>query len=314
MTSRAVIVGIDDYTVLDPSGQTNLAHAAADARSVYYLLRNGFGFSEIYYLENLQATRPAILRAFRHLVSVSEPGDSLCCYFSGHGARVRADLSQPECGTYFEALVPASGDATGYLLTDQDIKEVTDDLSPDAVNVTVLTDACHSGGFLPDEAGLAVRCPTFEDALLERIAANLTTLVPFGLGIGDTDRELAGNVSNVHVRGGLIDLDPDPDRTLVAAARCTVLSACRFDESSWESDPAGHGLFTAALLDVLLESPYTASYAELLTALQPVVQRRLDSDVRPAHPEATQTPQLFGQRNRMDQPFLAGWSYTPAVP
>ena len=311
MTKRAIIAGINDYTILDPTGNSNLSHCVRDARSIHHLLRDAFGFTDIYHYDNLRASRDRILNALRHVLSISEAGDTICFYFSGHGSRVRADLSQADCDLYYEALVPASG---GWI-TDRDVAQLADRLEPDYVNFTVVTDACNSGGIHPADATIKCRTPSYSSELIQAIVNFLQTLIPCGLCLPEDSTELNNNVSNVRADGnGMIDLDPDADKTLIALSKSTLLSACRFDELSWESDRYRHGLFTQSFLDIVNQSNFLASYHDMIEQLRNSVEGKISAVIRPHHPGTNQTPQLFGQRNRMEENFLAGWTHTPAHP
>ena len=311
MTKRAVVAGINDYTILDPTGKSNLSHCVGDARSMHHLLRDSFGFTDIYHYENLHASRDRILNALRHVLSISEAGDSVCFYFSGHGARVRADLSRADCDLYYEALVPASG----AWITDRDLAQLANRLEPDHVNFTVVTDACNSGGIHPADASIKCRTPTYSSELIQAIVNFLQTLIPCGICLSADSTELNNNVSNVQAMdNGMIDLDPDPDKTLIAGSKSTLLSACRFDELSWESGRYRHGLFTQSFLDIVNQSNFQASYHEMIEQLHSKVEEKIAAAIRPYHPGTVQTPQLFGQRNRMEENFLAGWIRTPAQP
>jgi uncharacterized caspase-like protein len=305
---RAVVVGVNNYSVLDPSGKKNLNYSVRDARQMYWLLKDAFLFDAVYYYEDLNASSQNILSALRYILSTSEPGDSACFYFSGHGARVRADLAQADCDRYYETLVPASG----AWITDRDLFALTDQLEPDHVNFTVITDACHSGGLHSADEDLKCRSPLFYDALIEAIVSFMRTLIPCGLCLPPDSQDMANNVTNVRDRGdGSIDLDADPDKTLVAACKSTLLAACRYQELSWESQSLGQGLMTQALLDIVNTSNFSASYHEVMEQTRSRVGQRFDALIRPHYPDRTQTPQLYGQRNRMEEEFLAGWIHTP---
>lgn len=309
MAKRALTVGINKYTILDPSGDSNLSACVDDARSIYHLLKNSFGFEEIYHMEDYVASRDTILTALRYLVRVSEAGDTIAFYFSGHGARLRADLSAGDCDTYYEALVPASG----AWITDRDLNSITDTLYPDAVNFTVITDACHSGGMHIADAALKCRTPIYAAELLSTIVQFLNTLIPCGICL-QVASEIENNVRNVTENEGNIDLDPDPNKTLIASTKSTLISACHFNELSWETSTIGHGLFTQAILDTVNQSNFSMSYHDFITALQTNVAEKVRRIINPSRPSVTQTPQLFGQRNRMGEDLLAGWNFTPVNP
>lgn len=311
MAKRAVTVGVNDYFILDSTRKSDLRQAVRDARGIYHLLKDAFGFTEIYHLEDRQASRDRILHALRHVLSISEAGDVVCFYFSGHGARLRADLAQADCDTYYEALVPASG----AWITDRDLARLADRLDPDYVNFTVITDACHSGGLHPADGTLKCRTPPFAGDLVEAIVAFMQTLIPCGLCLPSGSTALDQNVTNVRANpDGTIDLDPDPDKTLVAATKSTLLAACRFDELSWESTRAQHGLFTQTMVESMSQSGFLDSYNDVIDLLRGGVEGKIAQIVRPGRPGTRQTPQLFGQRNRMGESFLQGWVDTPVRP
>lgn len=305
MAKRGLTVGINNYSIFNPSGEDNLYYCVYDARSMYYLLQNSFGFSEIYHLEDLNASRERILNTLRHLVRISEAGDTICFYFAGHGSRIRADLSQADCDQYYEALIPASG---GWL-TDRDLTAITADLYPDAVNFTVITDACHSGGMHSADAAIKCRTPMFGIDLLDSIVNFLTTLIPCGICVENIE-QLSNNVDNVTNQGGTIDLDPDPTKTLIAATKSTLISACHYNEVSRGNSQIGHGLFTKAILETINQSNQQISYHDFVLDLQANVANKMSL----LYPGEIQTPQLFGQRNRMTENFLESWSFTPANP
>lgn len=306
-TKRALTVGVNNYSILDPTGESNLNACVNDARSIYYLLQDAFGFTQIYHLEDLRASRNNILSTLRHLIRISETGDTICFYFSGHGSRVRTDLSQADCDSYYEALVPASG----AWITDRDLLRISEDLYPDAINFTIITDACNSGGLHTADAAIKCRTPIFAANLLEAIVNFMNTLIPCGVCV-EAVSQYADNVANVHEEHGVIDLDPDPNKTLVGATKSTLLSACHFNELSWESSSISHGLFTQAILDSVNQSNMQISYHDFLADLSASVADKISTIIHPSRPGVTQTPQLFGQRNRMGENFLEGWIHTPA--
>src|SRR5690242_9860073 len=123
---RAVVVGVDDYTIQFPDGRSNLAGCVNDATSMYTLLTAAFGFdpSQTYYYVNGDATRNNILQAVRYITSVAEPGDVACFFYAGHGARIRSDASDPSSSKYYEAIIPSSGD----WITDWEMNQLANDL------------------------------------------------------------------------------------------------------------------------------------------------------------------------------------------
>src|SRR5438132_13974455 len=103
MTKRAVVVGINDYTGIDPTGASNLGGCVADATSVAELLPScGVDAANIVTLTDGAATRDAALSALLDMVRASEPGDVACFYFSGHGAIEPDDPANLSCQRFYE--------------------------------------------------------------------------------------------------------------------------------------------------------------------------------------------------------------------
>ncbi|MHA7191979.1 caspase family protein [Arthrobacter sp. MDT2-16] len=314
MTKRAVVVGIADYSIQFPANNRNLFTPVNDARSIYHLLQDSFGFqaADIFFYADHDATRDNILSAVSYITSIAQPGDVALFYFSGHGARIRADAGNRDADSYYEALVPAVGD----FITDWEFAKIAEKLQPEVCNFTLVIDCCHSGGLHEsDELTKAGSLP-YSQELIDLICANMRTLIPVGICLPPSAHgELTGNVSNVHPGpNGLIDCDEDPDRTLVPSSKSTLLSAAQFNELAWQPRSAtAHAFLTQALLDIFNQStPTQPSYRQVQDRVRPRVEEKVTTLVRPKHPGVTQVPQLRGQRNRMDEEFLKGWTFTPA--
>jgi hypothetical protein len=120
------------------------------------------------------------------------------------------------------------------------------------------------------------------------------------------------NVSNVRLGPDKrIDLDIDPNKTLGQTSKSTLISGCRYDELSWEvggaGGAAGHGLLTQSFIDLVNASNFSISYHDLIAQLVTRVSKKITDQILPGNPGVTQTPQLMGQMNRMEEEFLAGW-------
>ncbi len=300
MVKRAVVVGIDDYTVLDPTGNSNLNYCVRDAQAMYHLLTTvfvpGFEPSQVYYYANSTATRENILRALRYITSVGEAGDVACFFFAGHGARV-----QGADGVFYETIIPYSGD----WISDWELYQIADSLLPSFVNFTIILDSCHSGGMidlLPDNA--SVRTIQFLQELTDAMVQTMNTLIPCGICLPhDRVSAIRGNVSNVTVgANGMIDLDWDPDKTLIQFAKSTLIAACRFDELATEDGSFGHGLLTQSFTEIVNQSNFQMNYHDLLDELRTRVQQKAQAL------GVSQRPQIYGQQNRMEEDFLQGWT------
>jgi hypothetical protein len=305
MSKRVVAVGINDYTSLDPTGDSNLGSCVADAESMFDLFVSAFGFdeSESVAIKDRNASSGRILAALRDMLAKSVPGDVACFYYSGHGSRTPADPSRADCDLFYESIIPASG----RQITDRDLLQLAAYLEPSTVNFTVILDSCHSGG-MDQETDSPFKCksPKLAPDLLERLVNYLTTLIPCGILLPLSSGACDNNVSEVSDANGRVSLSEDPDKVLLEEAKTTLIAGCKFDELSWEL--GGHGLLTQAFLDTINASDFQISYGDLLDQLRGSVQRRFASSIlpgiRPSDPR-NQTPQLRGQSNRMQDPFLA---------
>jgi hypothetical protein len=308
MTKRFVVVGINNYTALNPSGKSNLNLCVADATSMADLLVNSFGFDqgESVTLTDQQASSSAITAALKSMIAKSVAGDVACFYYSGHGSRTPAAPDQADCDQFYESIVPASGPR----ITDRDLFKIADSLQPSYVNFTVILDSCHSGG-MDQETDSVFKCRSVveTDEFLQRIQDYLRTLIPCGILIPE---DSGACTNNVQTSGGDIAGRPviteDPDKVLVDQAKTTLIAGCRFDELSWET--SGHGLLTKAFLEIVNASNFEIGYSDLLDRLRSNVKDDFTNlilpKLKPGLP-TSQTPQLRGQKNRVNDVFLSGY-------
>jgi hypothetical protein len=111
-TRRALLIGIDDYApppgalppVL-PAGHApdsrfapgttwiSLHGPAVDVPTMYELLKEHYGFTDIRVMKETDATRAGVLAAIDKLVADTQPGDFDVFYYSGHGSRRLDTLS-----------------------------------------------------------------------------------------------------------------------------------------------------------------------------------------------------------------------------
>lgn len=148
--TRALVVGISRYEHID-----KLLYADKDAEVFAdYLAHTGswnISAGDIVLLTNEQAKRGDLIAELQRLALLSEPGDKLVFYFSGHG--------DTETFTLFNK---------GYLLTQDtysnnymagaisvnDLKDIFVTLSTKNVQVIVITDACRAGKLAGGNKGM----------------------------------------------------------------------------------------------------------------------------------------------------------------
>ena len=289
---------MNDYSV---QGINSLAMCVRDARAFYHLLVDAFGFepANIYTYLDLAADSAVILQALRACVVSSEPGDTLCFYFSGHGSRL-PHPSNP--GQFYETIIPARG----RWISDHELFLIADGLQPSFVNFTCVFDSCHSGGMSLEAQA---RTPPMEQALVERIVAEMRTLIPCGMLLAPEDRVVCeNNVANVRLRGRLHRSRPrsqlhhrregqDHGDHRLPFRRAQLRGAGELDGQQRPDDPL------AARPRQRVELPHRPPLA-VRRPQRP--RRRLR---RPAVPGLgiVQRPQVIGQHNRLEEGFLEGF-------
>ncbi|MET9834516.1 caspase family protein [Streptomyces sp. NPDC006385] len=225
MTDRALLVGIDEY----PDPVNNLNSCVADTYAFQDLLGQlGFEDSGIRLLHNASATLAAVQDGLEWLTDGAEEGDRLVFFQSSHGYRyLEGDVMTEVLCTYDQ------------FLKDRTLADLTSEL-PRGV-LTVVIDACHSGG-MDKEWGLRVKAFTPPREALLTKAMSLTRrhgLKPFGraflLEEADSPWSAAGPPSKAAAKGivpGANELNAllltacEPDETAAAgSARTQWLSA-----------------------------------------------------------------------------------------
>ena len=83
----AIVIGISDY----PGTSSDLQYGDKDAEEVRRVLSTDYGFSGVTILTNDDATTSAIYDAVKGMRSTLGPNDELVFFFSGHGAKGKAD-------------------------------------------------------------------------------------------------------------------------------------------------------------------------------------------------------------------------------
>jgi hypothetical protein len=85
----AIVIGINDY----PGSSSDLQYTVADADEMSKVLTSIYGFpaSNVHELTNDAATYDAIKTAIADVRSSANPGDEVVFFFSGHGAKGKAD-------------------------------------------------------------------------------------------------------------------------------------------------------------------------------------------------------------------------------
>lgn len=232
-------------------------------------------------------TRRNLVREIRGLGDRAVSGDQVLIHFSGHGARLPTAVPRIKGVTGLdECLVPSdAGAEEGRFLRDVELHALLRELASRGLLVTLIVDACHSGGV--HRLGHSTHV---------RGLGDLPFAPPASSPLGSWDA-LAGSWPRPRPRPpdeperpGWRRLEPDPG-LLPMPERCVLLAACLPNELARESPSGGSygGVLTRHLLRTLEEAGGPRTYRE--------AHRRLRERIAARDPG--QTPVLAGDGDRV---------------
>ena len=153
-TKYALVIGIGDYPIESGWAKINGDKDVPVVKDM--LLVNGFSQQNIVELVNDKATAAAIQKELSALVSKVKSGDVVYIHFSGHGQRV-TDIHGDEEDGFDEAWIPFDAqfsfskgkyEGENHILDDQlngYLSQLRSKVGSSG-KITVIADACHSGG------------------------------------------------------------------------------------------------------------------------------------------------------------------------
>lgn len=164
-TSRAVVIGINDYASVSPLG-----HARQDAEQFAKALETRLGFSEehIELLVDSEATKSRIMSAFMRLANEEvDENDRVIVFFAGHG-----DTRKGRRGEVGH-LIPVDGDPDDLatLIRWDDLTRNAELIS--AKHLLFIMDACYGG--LAVQRALAPGSMRFVKDMLQRYSRQVLT-------------------------------------------------------------------------------------------------------------------------------------------
>ena len=278
MAKRAVLVGVNRYRI--PGA--DLRGCVNDVINMQAVLTQRYGFAkgDITTLLDYNATQKAIQTAIAALVKGGRKGDVLLVHFSGHGSNVPDDNGD-EADKRDEILCPTDLDWKNPFRDDW-LRKTFDGVKA-GVNLTVITDCCHSGTITR-----AIRPPDAE--ILERYLPS-----PWDLVAVESGRVLRGKR-----RSGLhkAPMATRMKRDIITAELPEVLiSGCRADQTSADAFIGGsyNGALTYSLAAAIMEARRPLTYRELHDATIAKLKKGRYSQV----------PQLECGKTRLDQLFLS---------
>ena len=135
----AIVIGISDY----PGTENDLNFADDDAIDMYNALVNIYGFprENVYLLINSNANYSAIESAVNAVKQKAKEGDEVVFFFSGHGARGKANDGDKEA--IDEAIVSHDGKNLVYIW-DGELRDWFRDFK--TTRIVFIFDSCLAGG------------------------------------------------------------------------------------------------------------------------------------------------------------------------
>jgi hypothetical protein len=281
-TIYALLVGINDY----PEPVRKLHGCVNDITQMNAFLekriQSGVVKSKI--LTNAQATRQAVIDAFRSHLGQAGPDDvALFCY-SGHGSQEQAPEEfwhlEPdhlnETLVCYDSRLPGSWD-----LADKELAKLIGEVSDKKAHVVVLLDCCHSGSGTRrlELAETEVRrCPTD----LRQRPSGSYIVAAAELNASSNTRDLSARPAGWNI-----------------ARRHVLLAACRDDEEAREYQGGGQirGAFSYFLGETLTTIGPEITYRDLFARADALVRTQVKG----------QSPQLEATEPAdLGQPFLGG--------
>jgi hypothetical protein len=281
-TLHALLVGIDAYREPVPA----LRGCVADVDQVASLLEVRAAAAgdhlNVLLLRDGEATRDAVIDAFRTHFAQAGPEDTALFYYSGHGSQEPAlpeHLPLEPDGLNETLVLVDSREPGRFDLADKELAVLVGEVADAVGHMLVVLDCCHSGSGVRavDEDGTRVRrAPT--ETRVRPLESYIT---------GDRPASRAGELSEadwlgMEPRGGYV-----------------LLAACRSDQTAKEVrvDGVDRGAFSVALQRALAGTGGRPTYLDL--------QRWIAAAVR--NLAADQSPVLEAPRaDAASLPFLGG--------
>lgn len=274
-TTYALLVGIDAY---QPPVRP-LRGCVRDVETLAELLAARATSQEALRVRTLldaEATREAVIAAFREHLGQAVEGDTAFFHYSGHGAQAPAppEMWAVEPDHQLETLVLFDSRQPGkWDLADKELGALVAEVAAKGPHVSVVLDCCHSG----------TGTRSLDD-VVERLAPDDDRQRPIGTFLWGDDG------AATTTRGAAWEQPVAPH---------VLLAACRAGETAKEvsDDGARHGAFSSAMQAALREVGGIVTYRDLHRWASSVVRSRVEE----------QTPQLeTTSATDLDRPFLGG--------
>ncbi len=261
MTKKALCVGINDY----PFGEDNdLRGCVNDANDWANLLRDHFDFTDVKQLLNGDATKANILSSLEDLLAGAAAGDVLVFTNASHGTYLAdTDGDEPK---FDEAICPYDTDSN--LLIDDELRNLFLNIPKD-VQLTVISDSCHSGS--------VTRVKVNEYRRNRQLSPGL---------LGNPELP----ASEMKAARAKKEKFPESGMTEI------LLSGCKSNQTSADAYISNdyHGAMSYYAIQAIKDAGYNLTYAELHANLLPVLEDE----------NYDQVPQLEGKEENKQRPLF----------
>ena len=235
-TKRALVIGLGEQQ----DKAWNKINGDKDVPLVQTMLKSA-GFKSVTTLVNRQATKTAIIGAFRKMAASCKQGDVVYIHYSGHGQQI-TDVHNDErdgldeCWIPYDACRKASATYHGE-------KHLTDDELNVYLNairnkigakgkLLVVIDACHSGDGTRGE----------DDEIVRGVEDTLVVDSQNARGLYETFEAIKSFFMGDNGKENIINIKAKP-----LAERWITISACRSDQVNFEMKKPAVGKLTYAL-------------------------------------------------------------------
>ncbi len=253
----ALLVGIDNY----PDSNHCLQGCVNDITAIEEYFKERFDQKEYQlYLQTLkdnQATREAVIDAFRNHLCKAQKDDVVLFYYSGHGSQELApkEFWHLEPDHLDETLVCYdSRTENSWDLADKELAKLIAEVAEKEPHLTIILDCCHSGSGTKDP---------LQEAKERRFPAD------------KRERPLDSFIFQLEDLEKLSDSrDPEkhPTGWKIPKGRHVLLAACRDHETAKEYPGKLRGYFSYYLLDTLTKTNGKLTYRDLFARTNTIVR------------------------------------------
>lgn len=274
---RALLVGINAYPRSPLRGCLN------DILDMANFLASEYGFTkeDVRLIADARATRSEILTRLNWLTSGLEPGDTAFFMFSGHGTQMASRAGSGEVDRLDEVMCPFDFDA-GNAIRDDDLEAVFRRV-PSGVNLTIVSDSCHSEGLSTESRAIE----DSEQIIDSRDTYFVEKFLPLPIDLAwQVEAAQENDVELNAIKGS--DKAADNDNLV-------LLSGCLRTQKSADASFGGrpNGAFTRCLIEVL-KRRRDKPLSEVIVAVRELLAKN----------RYPQEPQIEGGSTLMSLPFL----------